>query len=71
MDLGGLFNMIGRMVMGRLVRRGIDAGIDRIAGGGKQPGEMTREERQQARAMRQQAKQARQALRVGRRIGKL
>jgi hypothetical protein len=71
MDINGLINMVGRMIFGRLLRRGIDAGIDRVAGSGKAPADMTPEERQQSRAMRRQARQARQAIKAGRRIGRM
>jgi hypothetical protein len=61
-----LLNMIFRMFL----NRGINAGIDRVAGSGKSPKDMTPEERRQAREARQTAKRAKQAIRAARRIGK-
>ncbi|MEJ2022022.1 MAG: hypothetical protein P8X43_08290 [Maritimibacter sp.] len=43
-----LLMMFLRPLIRRLVNRGVDAGIDRVAGKGKSRDEMTPEERQQA-----------------------
>ena len=53
------------------VNKGVNAGINYAANRGKDPKDMTREERQQAKAGRQAAKRARQAMKLGRRIGRL
>ncbi len=63
-----LIMMILRPLINRLVNRGLDAGINRVAGKGKPQDEMTPEERQQAKAARQMSKRARQAARLTRRM---
>jgi hypothetical protein len=67
MDLNRLINMIVRLFM----RKGVNAGINFAANRGKDPKDMTPEERQQAKAARQNAKRARQAIKLGRKIGRL
>ncbi len=69
MNANQIINMIFRMFL----RRGINEGINRIAGGGtggRSHKDMTPEERANAKAGRENAKRAQQALRVGRRIGR-
>ncbi|MEZ5714868.1 MAG: hypothetical protein R3D85_06670 [Paracoccaceae bacterium] len=66
MNVDRIINMFLRMVM----RKGIDMGARRLAGGGKGEGERTKAERQQARSAKQGLKQARQGMRLARRIGK-
>ena len=59
------------MIFRRLLNRGISAGIDMASRRGKDPAQMTPEERQQAQSAKQTAKRARQAMRLGRRIGRM
>lgn len=74
MNLDRIINMIMRRVLGKLVNRGVDAGIgmaSRRGKGGEAPaaqGEMTPEERKRARQARQAAKRAKQAARMTRRM---
>lgn len=68
MNVERLLTMILRRGLGRLVNRGVDAGIDLAAGRGRTADEMTPEERQRARQARQAAKRARQAARLTRRM---
>lgn len=70
MNVNQLVNMILRIFMNKILHRGINAGIDRMAGKGKSPQQMTPEERRQAQAAKQGTKRARQALRVTRKIGR-
>ena len=65
-----IVQMLGRMVMRRLVRRGVDAGIDRAFGGRKTAADMTPAEPEQAQAGKQNARRAKKAMRASRRIGK-
>ena len=66
MNLDGLVRMLGRMLFNRALR----GGIDHVARGGKDPADMTPEERKKAQSARQTARRAQQALRMGRRIGR-
>lgn len=66
MNANSLINMLIRMFM----RRGMNAGINRMANRGRDPKDMTPEERQNAKAARQNTKRAQQAMRVTRRMGK-
>ncbi|MFD1880337.1 hypothetical protein [Paracoccus pacificus] len=78
MNFNQLINMFFRQLANRLMRRGIDSGINMMAGGkSKQqrtPGQaqrrMTPEEAKQARDIRAATKRARQAARITRRIGR-
>jgi hypothetical protein len=65
-----LINMLLRQLINRLLRKGVNGGIDLAAARGKPREDMTQAERQQARAARQTAKRARQALRASRKIGR-
>lgn len=62
-----IFNIILRQVIGRVVNKGVDAGIDRATRGrnGEVP---NREQRGQARGA---VRQARGAMRMFRRIGRM
>jgi hypothetical protein len=53
-----------------LMNRGINAGIDRVAGRGKAPEEMTPAERAQAKQGKEMVRRARQMARASRRIGR-
>lgn len=68
MNIERLISMILRQATRRLVNRGVDAGIDLAARGGRSHEEMTPEERQRARAAKQTARRARQAARLIRRM---
>jgi hypothetical protein len=63
-----IVDFLMRRVLGQLVNRGVKAGIDHAAGGGKPKAEMTQAERRQARQARQAVKRARQAARMSRRM---
>ncbi|SLN29193.1 hypothetical protein ROJ8625_01247 [Roseivivax jejudonensis] len=71
MNANQIISMIGRMVMRRLISRGVNAGIDTAFGKGKAPKDMTPEERQQARSAKKTSRQAKRAMRVARRAGRL
>jgi hypothetical protein len=60
MNAEQLIRMIGRRLLGQLINRGINAGIDKASGG----------DRKQARQAKQATRRARQAMRIGRRFGK-
>ena len=59
-----ILNMLIRRVMGRLINRGVDAGINRMTAG---RADATPEQQAQAG---QSAKRTKQAMRVARRIGR-
>lgn len=71
MNANHLINMIVRMVTRQLLHRGVNAGIDAVAGRGKSREEMSRDERQQARSAKKSVGRANQAMRAARRIGRL
>lgn len=52
MNVHQLFDMITRMVLRKLVNKGIDAGIQRATGGGQQDKEAQRAIRRARRAVR-------------------
>ncbi len=66
MNANSIINMIVRMFM----RRGINAGINHFANRGRDPKEMTPEQRDQAKAGRENAKRVQQAMRATRRLGR-
>ena len=72
MNLERLLSMIFRRVIGQLVNRGVNAGIDVAARrGGRGQGEeepMTPEQRQRAKQAKEAAKRARQASKMMRRM---
>lgn len=59
MNAEQLLRIFGRRILGRLINKGINAGIDRTAGN-----------RQQAQQAKQTTRRARQAMRVLRRFGR-
>ena len=63
-------NRIVQMIMRQVMSRGINAGIDRVAGGGKQRANMTPEERAQAKRGQENGKRAKQMAKLTRRFGK-
>jgi len=65
-----IVNMIIRMVMNRLLRRGVDAGINRVVGPKPARGDMSPGQRAGADAARATTKRARQAMRLVRRVGR-
>lgn len=71
MNANQLINMIIRIVSRRLLRGGINAGIDYAARGGQPAAEMSPEQRQQARQGKQAARRARQAAKLSRRVTRL
>lgn len=68
MNVERLISMILRRATRRLVNRGVDAGIDLAARGGRGPDEMSPEDAARARSAKQAAKRARQASRLMRRL---
>ena len=60
MNAEQIFRMIGRRLLGQLINRGINAGIDHASKG----------DRTQARQAKQTTRRARQAMRITRRIGR-
>ena len=71
MNVDRLLHMVIGMVLRPLIQRGVNAGIDRVAGGGKAPAEMTDDERQTAQSTKRTARQAQRAARMARRAGRL
>ena len=63
MNANALINMVTRMFVRKIVGRGVDAGINAMAGRGKPQQDMSKEEKAQA-------KRAKQAMRVTRRVTK-
>ena len=57
-------------IMRMFMRKGMNAGIKHIASKGKNPKDMTPEERTQAKNAQSVAKRAQQLARMGRRIGR-
>jgi len=70
MTLDRIINMVVKSVVNRLVRLGVDRGIDAVAGKGKARDEMTGEERAAAQGARATARRARQAARLTRKLGR-
>ena len=70
MNADQIIRLLSRMFLRPLMNRGIKSGINRMAGGGKPPAEMTPEERAQAKTGQDMAKRARQLTKLGRRIGR-
>lgn len=70
MDTSRLFQMIINMFFRKIVNKGINAGINMAATGGKSKDQMTPEEREQARKMRDLGKNARKLTSFARRIGR-
>ena len=70
MQIDRLFMMLLRRLLGPLLNRGIEKGIDLATGGGKAPADMTPDERARARQGKQLARRARQAARLTRRAGR-
>ncbi|NBZ87610.1 hypothetical protein [Stagnihabitans tardus] len=57
-----------RMIFNRLIGLVMSRGIDHLARGGRDPSQMSREERQQYRAAKQNGRRARQAASIARRF---
>lgn len=74
MNANQIISRLSRMVMRRLLNKGVTAGIDRVVGGKSQraddQAEMTPQARRQSKEARQFARRAKQAARMVRRIGK-
>ena len=70
MNANQIFSMISRLVLRKLVHRGVDAGINRALGPGKPKQDQTPQERAQSARARETAKRARKAARVTRKLGK-
>ena len=66
MNLDQIIRLITRLFM----RRGINAGINYAARRGKDPAEMTKEDKAQAQSVKTTAQRARKAGRLVRRIGR-
>ena len=58
------------MILRLFIGRAVNSGINHLARGGKDPAEMTADERQAAAKSRQTARQAKQAIRLMRRLGR-
>lgn len=59
---------LARMLFGPLINRGINAGIESAARRGKDPAEMSEEERASARKARETANKARKVAKLARRL---
>ena len=64
-----MINMVVRMILRRLINRGVSAGLDRAFGANKDPRQMTAEERRKHEQAQANAKRSKQAIRVARRFG--
>lgn len=71
MNANQIINIIMRMFIRKAVNKGMDAGINRLAGKGKSREEMSPEERRAARGGKQAARRARQAMKMSRRAGRM
>ncbi|WP_368183842.1 hypothetical protein [Aestuariibius sp. HNIBRBA575] len=58
------------MILRRLMNRGINAGINHVANRGRNPEDMSNEDRNRAKQGRDGVKRTRQAMRIARRFGK-
>lgn len=70
MNFDQIINMVVKSVINRLVRLGVDRGINAVAGRGKAQDEMTDEERATGQDARATARRARQAARLTRKLGR-
>lgn len=70
MNVESLIRMAVNTFMRVVMRRGMNAGIDRIARRGKPSEQMTPEERRRAGQARRSAQRMRQAIRMIRRFGR-
>ncbi|RVT85147.1 hypothetical protein DXV76_05070 [Rhodobacteraceae bacterium CCMM004] len=70
MNVNRIVTMVTRMIMRRLISKGVNAGLDRAFGAKKPNAQMTPEERRQAAAAGQNARRARQAAKMARRAGR-
>ncbi|WP_444461447.1 hypothetical protein [Rhodobacter capsulatus] len=68
MDPMKLLQMVWTMILRRLLRMGVDKGIELAAGKGKPAAQMTKAERKAAKSARQAVKRARQAAAITRRM---
>ncbi len=58
------------MIFRKFMNRGVSKGIDMAANRGRDPKDMTQDERQQAKQARDASKRARKAMQMGRRMGR-
>ncbi|KRS14379.1 hypothetical protein XM53_01240 [Roseovarius atlanticus] len=71
MNANRIINMVIRMVMNRLIRSGVNAGIDKMSKRGKKPADgQNAPDPQQKQQTAQTQKRMRQSMRVARKIGK-
>ena len=68
MNANQLINMVMRIFVRKVLNKGINAGMDRMAGGGKPRTQMTEAERKQAQKGKRAAQTARKAARITRRM---
>lgn len=68
MNVDHMIRMVFRMFVRKAVNRGMNAGIDRVAGGGKTP--QTPEDKARARQAKKMGRRANQAQRIARRMGR-
>lgn len=68
MDPMKLLQMLWNMILRRVLRIGVNKGIELAAGKGKPAAQMTPAERKAAKSARQAVKRARQAARITRRL---
>lgn len=71
MNVNQIMNLVFRMFFRKVVSRGMDAGINRLAGKGKSSQDMSPEEHQLAANGKKTARGARQAMKLTRRIGRM
>ncbi|MGH1369203.1 MAG: hypothetical protein ACRBCL_11365 [Maritimibacter sp.] len=67
MNPNQIFRLL-RMLLGPLLQRGMNAGIDRAVGRGKAPQDMTEQEKLQARKAKKTANNARKMAKLMRRM---
>ena len=70
MNVSQIVSMAGRMLVRTLLKKGINAGLNRTFGSGKKPENMTPQERAQHQQSAQNVKQARKSLRTAKRFGR-
>ena len=65
-----MIDMVMKMILRKFLNKGINSGIDMATRKGKNPQDMTPEEREEVKRAKDASKNAQRAMRVTRRMGK-
>ncbi|QFU08189.1 hypothetical protein PARPLA_02785 [Rhodobacteraceae bacterium THAF1] len=68
--MNSIISMAGRMLVRTLMKRGINAGLNKTLGPGNAPDQMTPEDRAKRQQSAQNVKRARKGMRIARRFGR-